>query len=241
MATIDFRRIRVADLLNPLSCEIDHIDPTSTFHITTQSPEFTCFERLPVEVQIMIWKLSLPGGGPRIILVYYDEFFSQFRSSVKPPAALSFCSGSRAAALSRYHLSFGCFTSPGQIYIDFNIDTVLLACDGITRTAFTTFFASAKGVDLLKSFAICRNFFLLWRYSQWGRLTHSLEKFIISNGCWGPNGHRNLRWDFQEQDEEPQDALDSEIDWIVTNFGVWPICGVLQGAVELHSPRHLCC
>jgi len=134
MATIDFRRIRVADLLNPLSCEIDHIDPTSTFHITTQSPEIYLFrEASRWSANHDLEAFVTGGGGPRIILVYTTTNSSpKFRSSVKPPAALSFCSGSRAAALSRYHLSFGCFTSPGQIYIDFNIDTVLLACDGIT-------------------------------------------------------------------------------------------------------------
>jgi len=237
MPTISLGTLKAANTLLSLSTAIHRLNPTSTYkyHNKTQSPGSTRLEDLPIELQIQIWELTLPG--PRIILTYYDNINGEFRSSTKRPAHLSLSPESRAAALRHYHLSFG-ITGPGEIYIDFDIDTVLLACDRDTRLAFPRFLASANGVDGLKSFAICRGFFTMWRYVDRSRLTRSLVEFIVSDGCWDPHGHRNLRWDFQEQDEEPQDASDREINQIVTDFGVWPICGVLLGAVEHHSHRH---
>lgn len=78
--------------------------------IQERQVSFNGFPKLPTEIRLMIWELSLPGA--RVLHVSDRRVFKDklyFRKDDNPanPAALFTCQESRAVALERYRLCFG--------------------------------------------------------------------------------------------------------------------------------------
>ncbi|KAF8846612.1 hypothetical protein BDZ45DRAFT_682421 [Acephala macrosclerotiorum] len=87
-------------------------------------PTFTLFPTLPAELQIKIWRYTLPG--PRIIQLQYSKSSSSFHGT-RPPPALHTCRTSREIALSVFEPAFTRNDQLKPIYIDFAHDTLHLA------------------------------------------------------------------------------------------------------------------
>ncbi|KAE8447070.1 hypothetical protein EG329_011205 [Mollisiaceae sp. DMI_Dod_QoI] len=120
---------------------------SSSMHCTL----FTCFARLPLELQLRVWRDA--SFHPRNVDIWvtpshlrpsvedlkeYHEHHTQawvssFRSTCLPPAILHCCQGSRKEGLKHYKLNFGfClklqngfnFTQEARIYINWRADTL---------------------------------------------------------------------------------------------------------------------
>lgn len=86
--------------------------------------DFQIFLRLPLELQRMIWRKSLPG--PRLLELLYDEDRGDCTSRCPAPTCLWVCSNSRKEAKLFYRLLFGTDRAEATIYIDPCIDEVYL-------------------------------------------------------------------------------------------------------------------
>lgn len=103
---------------------------------------FFLFSDLPAELRAKIWKLNLPNGrvieikqkriqrrwieeqGKGKRQVFYDKD-TRFVSNSVAPINLAICKEAREEALRSYVASFPTNRSPGQIYVNFKIDTII--------------------------------------------------------------------------------------------------------------------
>jgi len=127
-----------SSLANTTSLEATDGHNNAQFERTYEVPAttFTCFAKLPTEIQQVIWELV--ALHRRVVEVYYrrtgDNSFplsaryrSSFPSFTLAPALLHTCSASRAAGLKVYEI----FPSSRDIvgcrdtYINWNIDTII--------------------------------------------------------------------------------------------------------------------
>ncbi|KAL7947372.1 hypothetical protein V8C42DRAFT_284865 [Trichoderma barbatum] len=106
----------------------------SLFHKPTrQQPcSFRSFTRLPAELRLKIWALSLPS--PRLVSIQCGSDISSTStpnssntntgctSPTPIPANLHAGAESRAEALKTYRPSFGFCRRPGQVFFNFNVD-----------------------------------------------------------------------------------------------------------------------
>lgn len=87
---------------------------------------FELFPRLPQELRLQIWELSL---SPRVVNLIYDEKYDKYFSfNSKPPAILHASRESRAVGLKvdTLKLAFGTDSHEPSIYFDFARDTLFL-------------------------------------------------------------------------------------------------------------------
>ncbi|KAG4442150.1 hypothetical protein IFR05_002363 [Cadophora sp. M221] len=84
---------------------------------------FTLFPKLPLELQLTIWGLALPG--PIIVRIVMKNI-SKGRIRAKSPIAalLHVSEESRAVALKKYELVENSVSGLEPIYFDFNSDTL---------------------------------------------------------------------------------------------------------------------
>jgi hypothetical protein len=108
------------------SCPNDQITTTAT-------RTFTLFSNLPVELQRMIWKSTLPG--PRYVEIRYDHHTNTFTSPTELPVSLSICHESRGVAREEYQLAFSTVSSPALIYFNFKIDQFYLGIGNLSPSA----------------------------------------------------------------------------------------------------------
>jgi len=87
-----------------------------------EGPKFTLFPNLPMEIQVIVWKLTLE---PRVVEVFRHRN-SSFGALVNNPPALEVCRDSRAAVISSYPLSFGTYFFPPSTRFNFLMDTIYL-------------------------------------------------------------------------------------------------------------------
>ncbi|KAJ4858360.1 hypothetical protein T069G_06627 [Trichoderma breve] len=101
---------------------------------TKQQPDtFHPFSRLPTELRLKIWQLSLPS--PRLVSVQCGVDISAFArpppdspeytgctSPTRIPVSLQVCTESRAEALKSYQPSLGFFRGDGLVYFNYDID-----------------------------------------------------------------------------------------------------------------------
>ena len=80
------------------------------------------FQELPAEIRIQIWQYCLPE--PRVIEIRNDRDFPDATSICRIPPMLHACLESREIASQVYGLSLGMDGKPGQIWVDFERDTV---------------------------------------------------------------------------------------------------------------------
>ncbi|KAG0648673.1 hypothetical protein D0Z07_4629 [Hyphodiscus hymeniophilus] len=133
-----------------------------------QTPVFTLFRRLPVELRTLIWRLA--SSEPRNLVVFghldinfhvvrqpsRDEtHLFAYRSTTPPPAILHVNREARVEALQIYKLDFGVefnlsnknrslfFCAPPKIYINWAADTLVLM-QTIAR-AFSTYANAVAG------------------------------------------------------------------------------------------------
>jgi hypothetical protein len=129
------------------------------------------FPRLPPEIRVKIWALSMPGPriveircgsdtisdkcpvGPGLItlasLFGTDGRAGGCRSSAPPPVTLFVCRESRAETLRRYKPMFGVAGRPGRVYFDPAVDVLYFGRkgSGLTgpRAQYRTVFALCEG------------------------------------------------------------------------------------------------
>ncbi|KAL7962728.1 hypothetical protein V8C34DRAFT_161222 [Trichoderma compactum] len=101
---------------------------------TKQQPDkFHPFSRLPTELRLKIWKLSLPS--PRLVSVQcgaditafskYNPDSAEYAGCTSPtriPVNLQVCTESRTEALKSYQPSLGFFRGDGLVYFNYDID-----------------------------------------------------------------------------------------------------------------------
>jgi hypothetical protein len=86
------------------------------------NPIFNQFNRLPLELQDMIWTFTLPG--PRTVKVSKSHRGGLYSPCIPPPT-LSICKHSRSVAKrDGYALAFAMSNAPARIYANFNIDQI---------------------------------------------------------------------------------------------------------------------
>jgi hypothetical protein len=120
----------------------DNGEDASNASISNKATEpvgaFTYFPKLPAEIRLKIWKAALPGR--RIIRIYLKieprqphidgqkkkPQVSRFVAAQLPPVGLRVCRESRIEALKEYQTGFPTKTSPGQTYVNYNLDTFVL-------------------------------------------------------------------------------------------------------------------
>ncbi|KAH6717012.1 hypothetical protein BKA61DRAFT_733216 [Leptodontidium sp. MPI-SDFR-AT-0119] len=86
---------------------------------------FTLFPKLPTEIRIMIWDLTLEARTVEIQWTETCGFFTR----VPPPKALRVCRDSRDAVKSKYPLCFGNVIYPPSITFNFSLDTLYVDQD----------------------------------------------------------------------------------------------------------------
>lgn len=97
---------------------------------------FSFFDRLPPEVQNMVWQIAIYDVKPRIVQVKVNSIPStrrstyfrrqQFISTCPIPGVLHACRASRSLALRRWRLSFAASRQPAKIFFDFSCDTLFI-------------------------------------------------------------------------------------------------------------------
>jgi hypothetical protein len=96
--------------------------PTKNSVESRQLSSFHCFEKLPIELRVMIWKMTMV---PRIVEVSFSPERG-FHTRTITPIALRACPDSRSAALHAYQICFGNMLYPPRILLNFSIDTIYL-------------------------------------------------------------------------------------------------------------------
>jgi hypothetical protein len=95
---------------------------------------FTLFPQLPYEIRLKIWRFAIPG--PRVVPLHFElrdvtsdgkpiSKFSPWRSSDPVPVVLHICHDARAEALKSLGRAFGTHFHEPQVYVNFDIDTIL--------------------------------------------------------------------------------------------------------------------
>ena len=84
---------------------------------------FTPFSRLPPEIRVLIWRLSLSS---RVVEIIASGSYAGLYSQAALPTALQVCRESRQAVETLYPLCFGSLLQPGRIRFNFEIDTLYL-------------------------------------------------------------------------------------------------------------------
>ncbi len=106
---------------NPESAPIEEPVLPERFSALDTSQEFIFFPKLPVELRDMIWKFPLPE--PRIVEI------SGSRSrpiNLSVPVILQVNQEARRLAKKHYSLELKNLRKQGQVYVDFNVDTLLI-------------------------------------------------------------------------------------------------------------------
>jgi hypothetical protein len=114
---------------------------------------FTCFPRLPLELQRMVWGFALPA--PRTITIISTDFtirdakgwtvrkYCVAHNAPSVPSLLHACQESRKVALKTYHLTFRPQLRGNPIYFDFQSDTLCLK----DENALLSFFGGYSNFD----------------------------------------------------------------------------------------------
>jgi hypothetical protein len=122
------------------------------------------FPNFPLEIQLKIWRHTIPGT--RVVSIRYDADDGAYTSSANPPVALFVCKQSREEAKRFWQLTFGSTIDNGRIWVSFDIDQVLfrIHCSwGQTEDdnvgyysldKIGPFVSHAKGVERIKLFAV---------------------------------------------------------------------------------------
>jgi hypothetical protein len=82
---------------------------------------FTPFSRLPPEIRVLIWRLSLSS---RVVEIIASGCYAGLYSQAALPTALQVCRESRQSVETLYPLCFGSLLQPGRIRFNFEIDTL---------------------------------------------------------------------------------------------------------------------
>jgi hypothetical protein len=100
---------------------------------------FTCFQRLPTELRLLIWKHARPDPrivrldwskqDPRQVDWLFGSYLECYNYSREPiPAMLHACAESRQVALEWYQLALPPIASQPRTYFDFNADYLYPGC-----------------------------------------------------------------------------------------------------------------
>jgi len=110
------------------------------------TPFFQCtiFSKLPIELRIKIWKLTL---RPRIIEIEFTDKKAVY-TKAKIPTALHVSKESRAAVEKLYPSCFGSVWHKSQTRFNFDLDTIFLNSDYYND--FCHFFTLAGPIELHK-------------------------------------------------------------------------------------------
>jgi 2EXR family len=140
------------------------ISVTST---STEDDGFPFFAKLPLELQLRIWKMTTEEHRLVLIRIAKDEEgCSSFYSPTPIPAALHVCSESRQVAQKTYKLCFGSRTDDLKPMIYFNFDQDTLYIRGDTSKGPSSFQSHAsvfgmgikeEGRNQIKSLAVDMN------------------------------------------------------------------------------------
>jgi hypothetical protein len=148
--------------------------------------QFTSFQflKLPFEIRVMIWRVSL---HPRIIQPTLQKRYGGFRPSVgfhasyrvELPVALRVCRESRAAVDQMYVHCFGSFLNPPHIRVNFELDTVFLSKNLSEDMALFLGVLTSVELSNLQYFAFDRHVHLLGDsdYQEPGKLS-ALERAV---------------------------------------------------------------
>lgn len=89
---------------------------------TSARQTFTCFERLPLKLRLIIWKNALPG--PRIVEVLYDHSSGKCWSTCPIPLVLQVNHESRTFPQKSYKRRFGTFRARPMTWFNAEIDQI---------------------------------------------------------------------------------------------------------------------
>jgi hypothetical protein len=92
---------------------------------TNPAPTFTLFPKLPTEIRIMIWRLTIQ---PRVLERKFDNI-KGFYFTINYLVTLELCRDSRQAVIQSYSLCFGSAFYPASTRINFSFDTLCLDHD----------------------------------------------------------------------------------------------------------------
>jgi hypothetical protein len=85
-----------------------------------QLTSFHCFEKLPAELRVLIWNLTVV---PRVVDIKFD-IDRGFYTLALTPIALRACPDSRSAIIHAYYPCFGTFLHQPRIMFNYSIDTI---------------------------------------------------------------------------------------------------------------------
>lgn len=94
---------------------------SSSSATTTKDNRFD-LRRLPLEMRLMIWNLTIE---PRVIELIHIPW-NGFATKTPPPVALSICQESRNEVIRRYPKCFGTYYNPSHIRFNWEIDILYL-------------------------------------------------------------------------------------------------------------------
>jgi len=112
-----------------------NIPSTSIYGAVAQHTTFTCFPRLPFEIQDKIWDYA--GDGPRLVVFTIEKkriqatggqrstLYDELQCTTPVPSLLHTCRGSRARARESYKLCFANHLRCG-VYLNVEIDTLFM-------------------------------------------------------------------------------------------------------------------
>ncbi|KAE8451587.1 hypothetical protein EG329_003660 [Mollisiaceae sp. DMI_Dod_QoI] len=94
----------------------------------SNGPTFTCFVKLPLEIQIMIYNFMMPG--PRHVhMTFRRALPTRLGSSTPIPALLHLNKNARYEAQKKYKLHFGSYLYEPNVYFNPDIDTLYFGPD----------------------------------------------------------------------------------------------------------------
>lgn len=121
---------------------------------------FTLFLKLPVEIRIIIWRLTL---NSRVVEIEFTELRGFF-TRVATPTALQVCRDSRRAVITFYPTCFGNIMYSPQIVFNFLLDTLYF--DMSFHSQVLHFLASLKETEVkrIQSIAADSEMWFSWEY-----------------------------------------------------------------------------
>lgn len=93
-----------------------------------QIQEFTLFNKLSLDLRLMVWGLCMP---PRIVEIHFDRRAGFCLPANPIPVLLHLNQETRAFALKHYELAFGNEDYEATIYFNFKVDTLYIGAGNV--------------------------------------------------------------------------------------------------------------
>jgi len=161
--------------------------------------KFELFPKLPIELRLKVWKLSMPG--PRRVDVRFlsDGRRGDHEFTAEMPVLLHVCQESRNEVLKKYEVIFKHPKALNQCYFNFELDTLHMLYSSCSQKY--QFVAKSKSPDSIKKvqkLAIdgvsCSTFFqrssgshgkaLILEFQNLKELSFVVENHNIDGPCW---------------------------------------------------------